>query len=511
MRPGVLFCAAAAIGCLLVGGPSVAAASPLIQPDVDVPLPATHLSPSGARAALGSVAGRLNPGNVLPNEQQITIGPLTFVAYPFNVAILPPGERTLYFCAASVVPLVDTGVHDAEGVRMVSRDGQLWNHVSAQARYGLDNINAYRATGDQAYLTRAEAQAQRLIDRYLDVDGAWFHPYDWVWDAMVPPWYSALGQGYALSLFTRLYELTDDATYKTAADGTFASFLDAGPATTPWVSDVDPSGHLWLQEYPGGCECVFNGDMVAALGIYDYYRVTADPRALALFQGAATTVADYAASYRRAGWRSLYCLGSKLVTAKPAYHEVVVQQLLTLFTITGDPRFARWADAFESDYPRAAVKGKATVAAGKHTAVEFASSGAIVARRTISLRKTLHVWVGLRERIHNQPGYWLQISAGKWKRFWVEESAPKVFLPGQLVTLDYSPSRSLTLPAAAARYVFNQYSPSGAVTSTIKLSVAHTATIQVSARATVDGVVQVCATTGGLAGYWVPLKGCSLR
>ena len=285
MRPGVLFCAAAVSVCLLLGGPSVAAASSLIQPDVNVPLPATHLSPSGARAALGSVAGRLQPGNVLPNEETITVGPLTFVAYPFSVAILPPGERTLYFCAASVVPLVDTGVHDAEGVRMVSRDGQLWNHVSAQARYGLDNVNAYRATGDPAYLTRAEAQAQRLIDRHLDVDGAWFHPYDWVWDAMVPPWYSALGQGYALSLFTRLYELTGDATYKAAADGTFASYPRRGPATTPWVSDVDPSGHLWLQEYPGGCECVFNGDMVAALGIYDYYRVTADPRALALFQG----------------------------------------------------------------------------------------------------------------------------------------------------------------------------------------------------------------------------------
>ena len=205
--------------CLLLGGPSVAAASSLIQPDVNVPLPATHLSPSGARAALGSVAGRLHPATFSRTRRRSPSGRLR--SWPIRSTW--PSCRRGSGPSTSAPPRWspgDTGVHDAEGVRMVFRDGQLWNHVSAQARYGLDNVNAYRATGDPAYLTRAEAQAQRLIDRHLDVDGAWSHPYDWVWDAMVPPWYSALGQGYALSLFTRLYELTGDATYKAAADGT---------------------------------------------------------------------------------------------------------------------------------------------------------------------------------------------------------------------------------------------------------------------------------------------------
>ena len=510
MRYRVLIWAAVAAAWLLIGCPGVAAAAPLLQPDVTVPPPGAHLSPSAVRGGLRSVAGQLKPGSLAQDEQQTTVGALTFVAYPFGVEILPPGQRTLYFCSASVIPLVDTGIHDAEGVRMVYRFGRLWDHVSAQARYGLDNVNAYRATGDTAYLVRAEAQAQRLIDRHLDVGGAWFHPYDWVWGAMRPPWYSALGQGYALSLFTRLYELTGDAAYKTAADATFASYLVAGPAKTPWVSDVDSSGHLWLQEYPGGCEFVFNGYMVAALGIYDYYRATADPRALALFQGAATTVVDYAASYRRAGWRSRYCLSSKLVTASPAYHEVVVQQLLAFFMITGDPRFARWADDFESDYPRDAVGGKATVAAGKHPIVSFAGTGRIVARRTISLRTTLHVAVSLRSRIYHRSGDWLQIAAGKWKGYWIRESAPQVFVPGQLVTLDYSPARTLTLPSARS-YVFHRYSPDGAVTSTLELSASTTAvTIQVSARAIVNGVTQVCASTSPYTGYWICLKGCSL-
>ena len=326
---------------------------------------------------------------------------------------------------------------------------------------------------------------------------------------MRPPWYSALGQGYALSLFSRLYELTGDETYQQAAEATFASYLEPGPAATPWVVEVDPDGYLWLQEYPGSAnEGVFNGFMVAALGIYDYYRVTGDPDALALFRGAATTVADYAASYRRAGWRSLYCLGDRL-TASAAYHEVVVQQMLALYTITGGCRFARWATIFENDFPRPALSGRATVTAGRHVVVRFSATGAVLGSATLLAQTTLHVAVSERERIHGHTGSWLLLAGGACKGYWIRESAPHVFVPGELVALAYSPPRTLHLPAG--RHAFHDYSPSGAVTSTTVLSASGPTTIPVDSRAVVDGVVQVRAASGRFAGAWVRVAGCSLQ
>ena len=297
--------------------------------------------------------------------------------------------------------------------------------------------------------------------------------------------------------------------YKAAADNTFASFLVAGPTQGPWVVDIDPSEHLWLQEYPGGLQCVVNGHGIAALGLYDYYRVTGDPGALALFQGAATTLLDYAAIIRQVGWRSLYCLVPAR-TANAHYHEGVVQQLLAIFTITGDSRFAGWADAFEDDYPRDALSANATITAGKHSIVRFAGSGTIIARRTISPRAALHPLVSLRRRIYRQPGYWLKIAAGTWKGYWIRESAPRVFVPGQLVTLNYSPSRTLTLPGGRT-YLFQTFAPNGAVRATIQLPVTDAATIQIGARAIVNGSPRVCASDGPLAGYWVLLSGCSLN
>lgn len=509
MRLRVIACALVAAAAL-VTGTGVATASPVAAPDVGGPAPSARLSAPAQRAALKALAGRRRSSAAAAGDQSVTVGTLTFNAYPFTVQVLPPGESTLYFASAPVIPLVDTGLEDSDGVRMVTIGGQEVNHVSVQARYGLDNVNAYRATGDAAYLTRAEVQAQRLIDRASDVGGAWYHPYDFGWGSMQPPWYSALGQGYALSLFARLYELTGDATYRAAADATFASFLNAGPAATPWVADLDPAGYLWLQEYPGSAtEGVYNGFMVAALGIYDYYRVTGDPDALTLFRGAATTLVDYAASYRQPAWRSLYCQGAPL-TASAAYHEIVVQQFLALFTITGDTRFARWADTFETDFPRRAVSGTATVAAGKHIVVSYSDSGAIQRKVTLSAKKKLRLTVSSRARIHGRPGFWLRMASGPFKGYWIRECAPKVFVSGELVELSYTPSRTLTLPAGR-RYTFHDYSPSGTATATMVLSASRPVTIQIDARAIVDGLVQVHVATGPFAESWTVLSGCSLK
>jgi hypothetical protein len=236
--------------------------------------------------------------------------------------------------------------------------------------------------------------------------------------------------------------------------------------------------------------------------------VTADQRALALFEGAATTVLDYAASFRQVGWRSLYCLVDP-TTASRGYHDVVVQELLALFTITCDARFARLADGFENDYPRDAVSGKATLAAGTHPVFKFVTPGQVAARSAISSKTTAHVKVSRRRRIQGLSGYWLEIAGGACRGYWIQEWAAKVFVPGELVVMNYSPTRTLTLPAGG-RYVFHHYAPDGTVTSTMVLTVSNDTTIQVNTRAIVNGMPQVCASGGTFAGYWIRLRGCSL-
>ena len=108
------------------------------------------------------------------------------------------------------MPLVDDGVHDAQGVRMFLIGTTQFNHPVAQAQYGLANLSSYALTNNATFLNRAIAQANRLLSLKVASRGAWFFPYPFNFalhgiaaDTMVAPWYSGMAQGQALSLFVR--------------------------------------------------------------------------------------------------------------------------------------------------------------------------------------------------------------------------------------------------------------------------------------------------------------------
>ena len=66
------------------------------------------------------------------------IVPLTFSFVTDGNALRPitTAERPYY--SEIVVPLVDSGTHDAAGVRMLRINGQLFDHPVAQAQYALN-------------------------------------------------------------------------------------------------------------------------------------------------------------------------------------------------------------------------------------------------------------------------------------------------------------------------------------------------------------------------------------
>jgi hypothetical protein len=108
-----------------------------------------------------------------------------------------------------------------------------------------------------------------------------------------------MAQGIALSLFTRLYESTGAVGYRTAADATWASLLVSRSTSGPWVSYADAGGYLWLEEYADNAPRLssdrsVNGHLFALFGVWDYWRLTKSSSAVAIFDGAATTLHAWA-------------------------------------------------------------------------------------------------------------------------------------------------------------------------------------------------------------------------
>ena len=324
--------------------------------------------------------------------------PFKFKADPFKLREIPIEGRPL--STDWVTSREDTGLHDADGVRMQIIDGKTYEWARGQANYGLENLNSYRLTGDTFFLDRCLAQAERIVSYHVEADdGAWYFPTypsrsrhgkpgEWI-DA---PYYSALAEGRVLLLFSRLALLTGAQEWRDAADHTFAAFLRPGPRDDGlYVVDVDAAGYYWLQEWPWKGmqpDCTLNGHNSSSFGLYEYYMLTHDARAAALFRAAATTIEHYLPQFRRDGWISCYCLLHR--TANPNYHEMHVGQLLTLYEMTGDVAFASGPTCSAPTTPSRQWT-EVQVAAGAWPVVRVDERGRVVARRTVVVRRDT-VW-----------------------------------------------------------------------------------------------------------------------
>jgi hypothetical protein len=439
--------------------------------------------------------------------------PFSFAADDYVLAPLP--REVMPFYSASLASRVDPGCHDEHGVRMRIADGRLVDYPGGQASWGMDNLNSYVVTGDEFYLRRAEAQADRLIETSLHVGDAWFFPSRYArerhgqhGEPMTPPWFSCLGQGAGLALFCRFHEVTGDPRYSEAAHGVFRAFLQAGPVKAPWLTAVD-DGYLWFEEWPKPTlDHTLNGHIFAVLGVYEYWRVFGDERARALFCGSATTVRRYLPEFRRPGWASRYCLLHG--NSSRHYHELHQWQLLKLHTLTGDVRFARFADDLRADFPNPGdVPPTAQVGAGTYRVFSFRLNGDVVARRTLRLRAARTVAIDARQHVRGRAVY-LRLAAGRLRGFWIRERVPRIYARGEAAWFTYYPSRTLHLEAGA-EYVGEAFDPLGARTGTRLFTPAAATTATFSRRAMVNGVDRLLVDSGPLAGFWLASAGVHLE
>ena len=253
---------------------------------------------------------------------------------------------------------------DETGLRIYrTHAGVRADHPVAYAQYGISALMAYQENGDQVWLDRALRHAERLSQIRTERAGAWWFPYTFPWTyyerTMLTPWWSGMAQGQALSLFVRLYEQTGDERWRTAADGTWASFLQHRDGALPWQTMVE-DGFLFFEEYAGNQPplLVFNGHVFALFGLYDYWRLTRDETTRLYMDGAATTAIHIMPRIRVPGGVSYYCVQDPYCQSplwqNTAYHVIHSWQLDTLARLTTDDRFSEWARLLRADWAPAA-------------------------------------------------------------------------------------------------------------------------------------------------------------
>jgi glycosyltransferase involved in cell wall biosynthesis len=199
-------------------------------------------------------------------------------------------------------------------------------------------------TGDERALANFERARELLLDRAISEAGALLWPYDMAVPkyGLTPPWFSAMAQGQAASVFVRA--ASRDERSAEAALGALRPLLDRAE---PFVVQLQ-AGPV-LEEAPTTPpSCVLNGWIYALWGVYDVAVGLDSPEAAALFAESVAALLATLDEYDT-GWWSRYSLwadGRDL--AKPFYHRIHVAQLEALHRLTGAPEFAavaaRWRE-----------------------------------------------------------------------------------------------------------------------------------------------------------------------
>jgi hypothetical protein len=220
-----------------------------------------------------------------------------------------------------------------------------------------DFLYQFTVLDDSAYLNKAEKFTDKLLEISHCNNDAIYFPYNFNWslhqnkyDILNRPWYSGIAQGQALSVFVRLYRITNDKKYLDVAEKVFKSFLYTKNLNyDPWIALIDEQGFYWIEEYP--CESpthVLNGFLHGIFGLYDYYLITNSAECKKILLVALTTIFCFIEEYREKNDLSYYCLKHKAQYEN--YHLIHIDQLKLLYKITGEKRFEQFSIYFYNDY-----------------------------------------------------------------------------------------------------------------------------------------------------------------
>jgi heparosan-N-sulfate-glucuronate 5-epimerase len=248
------------------------------------------------------------------------------------------------------------GAYDAAGIPQLDYRGKIGRQYNpiAIAQYGLGNYNLFRRTGSAESRDKFWRVADWLVlnlEKNSQGLAVWNHHFDWEYrNTLRAPWYSALAQGQGISLLVRAHQLANknDSRYVNAAQQALASFFK--PVTEGGVAFTDEQGDLWFEEYIVSPPThILNGFIWAAWGIYDYFLATRDQSAQELFARAVRTLTRNLDRYDLGFWSLYEQSGTRLpMVASPFYHQLHVVQLRIMHRLTGEDKFARVADRWES-------------------------------------------------------------------------------------------------------------------------------------------------------------------
>jgi hypothetical protein len=272
----------------------------------------------------------------------------------------PAGHYIGIYTASNLVPpkskLGPDGIPEVEYPTI----GYQKNPVTVE-QYGLwaYGMTLYKPD-DPSYRAVAVKMADWLI-AHQGKDGSWRYAFPISFDgvSMKAGWASAMAQGQAMSLFERVYKLTGDETYKTAAIRALLPLKKTEAQGGLKICFLGNCALPWLEEYPSTPPSyVLNGFMYTMIGIYDLATIAPGSAAMHLYELCRKTL-DVALPKYNVHNLSAYDLtfitvkSQKPQIPRQGYVWAHVNLLRALDSLQPDATYRRYADLWAKNVLRA--------------------------------------------------------------------------------------------------------------------------------------------------------------
>jgi hypothetical protein len=271
---------------------------------------------------------------------------------PYNVSDIESKKLTSWYIGYRH-KYRDDRLLDPNGILLTNYKGRIgiqYNPVSiSQYALGVFEVFIDKNTAKEREVFLR--QARWLVDNIKisqDGYGVWHYNFNPKGMSDVKaPWVSAMAQGQALSVLLRAHQITGEDIYiDTARLGLNAfnyNIRNGG------VKRLDEKS-VFYEEVPSEQNVhILNGFIYSMLGIYDFYRVTREKEALALFNAGIHTLINNLNRYDTGYWSkySFYKVRDLAHMTDPLanmhYHNVHISQLKVLHAITGEDTFIDYA------------------------------------------------------------------------------------------------------------------------------------------------------------------------
>jgi heparosan-N-sulfate-glucuronate 5-epimerase len=239
-----------------------------------------------------------------------------------------------------------------------------YGHVKL-AQFGLGHFENYAANGDEEGLRVARSAGDHFVATQVRIDGpqlgGWRHEFSYAFRAPLrPPWLSAMSQGQAASLLTRLFAATGDARYAEAAELALQPMrVSVGAGGVLGAID----GRPFLEEYPTSPQShVLNGAIFAMWGVRDVALMTQTAETQKLDSDLISALIATCTRWDTGSW-SRYDVFPRRPTnvSSSFYHQLHISQLNVLQTLYGGSEFGKLAGRFERYQARAILRRRAFV------------------------------------------------------------------------------------------------------------------------------------------------------